>query len=136
MAMDRPIIDLLWRVRPSIRFCLSFCDVRSKGEAFSSRRCKLKKFNVVQPKTPIISLFVREMLRPYESSRITREPDAVKGNRLPSRDRASGIVSIHGCRTGSKFPVPNFQLMAPGRTSDLVPIFSFSVFKQLPYSVL
>ena len=59
-------IDMLWRVRPSIRLCLLSCDVRSKGEAFPSKRVRLKKFNVVQPKTPIISLFVREMLRPYK----------------------------------------------------------------------
>ena len=96
-------------VRPSIRFCLLSCDVRSKGEAFPSRRCKLKKFNIVQPKTSIILLFIREMLRPYKSGRITREPDAVKGNRLSSRDRASGIVSRHGCRASSKFLVPNTQ---------------------------
>ena len=48
-------IDMLWRVRPSIRFCLSSCDARSKGEAFPSRCCKLKRFNVVQPKTSIDS---------------------------------------------------------------------------------
>ncbi len=35
-------LQLVWRVRPSIRFCLSFCVVRSKGEAFPSRSCKIK----------------------------------------------------------------------------------------------
>ncbi len=58
----------------------------------------------MQPKTSIDYLFVREMLRPYKSGRIIREPDAGKGNLLSSRDRASRIVSRHGCRTSSKFP--------------------------------
>ena len=72
------LLTCSWRVHPSIRFCLSSCDVRSKGEAFPPRRCKLKKFNVVQTKTSIVSFyFIREMLRPYKSGRITREPDAV-----------------------------------------------------------
>ena len=97
-------IDILWCVRPSIRFCLSSCDVRSKGEAFPSKRFRLTKFNVVQPKTPIISFFVREMLRPYKSGRITLEPDAVKGNRLSSRDRAIGIISRHSFRNEA---IPN-----------------------------
>ena len=81
-------IDILRRVRPSIRFCLLSRDVRSKGEAFPSKRFRLKKFNVVQPKTPIISLFVREMLRPYQC-----------------QQNHSGT----GRRTSSKFPVPNSQ---------------------------
>ena len=44
--------------------------------------------------------------------RATREPDAVKGNRLSSRDRASGIVSRHGCRTSSQFLFPNYYVTA------------------------
>ena len=70
-------IGMLQRVRPSIRFCLSSWAVRCKGEAFSPRRCKLKKFNVVQPKISIVSLFDRKMLRPYKSGRTIREPDAI-----------------------------------------------------------
>ncbi len=81
-------IDMLWRVRHSIRFCLSSCDVRSKGEAFPSGCCKLKKFNVVQPKVSIILLFIREMLRPYKC-----------------QQNHSGT----GLCTSSKFPVPNSQ---------------------------
>ena len=115
-------------------FHFAMFEVRAKH--FRQYAADIKKFNVVQSTTSIISLYVREMLRPYKSGRITRETDAGKGNRLSSRNRASGIVSRHGCRTGSKFPVPNFQLMAPARAPDLVPLFSFSVFKQLPYSVL
>ena len=91
-------IDMSWRVRPSIRFCLSSCVVRSKGEAFPPRRCKLKKFNVVQPKASIILLFVREMLRTYNSGRTTREPDAVKGNRLLNHHRATSIVVLASCK--------------------------------------
>ena len=41
---------LSWRFRPSIRFCLSSCDVRSKGEAFPSRRCKLKNLTLCNQK--------------------------------------------------------------------------------------
>ena len=52
-------------------------NVRCKGEAFPTKYCKLKKFNVVQPKTSIVSLFVREILRSYKSGRITREPYAI-----------------------------------------------------------
>ncbi len=66
--------------RPSLNTILPLIlDVRCKGEAFPSKRCKLKKFNVAQPKTSIDSLLVREMLRPYKSDRITWEPDAEPG---------------------------------------------------------
>ncbi len=47
--------------------------------------------------------------------RATREPDAKKGNRLSSRDRASGIVSRHGCCTNSQF------LIACERESEAIP---------------
>ena len=79
-------IDMFLRVRPSIQFCLSSCDVRSKGEAFPSRCCKRKKFNVVKQKVSIIPLFVREMLRPYKC-----------------RQNHSGT----GRRNSSQFLIPN-----------------------------
>ncbi len=61
----------------------------------------------MQRKTSILSLFIREMLRPYKSGRITLESDAGKGNRLSSRKRASGIVSRNGRRNSSQLLVPN-----------------------------
>ena len=57
-------------VRPSIQFCLLSWDVQGKGEAFTTRHCKLKEFIVVQSKISIAPLSVRKMLRPYKSGRI------------------------------------------------------------------
>ena len=53
------------------------------------------------------------MLRPYKLGRITREPDADKGNRLSSRDRGKGIVTIDilGLEVHYLNPSPPFPAM-------------------------
>ena len=66
-------IDILWRVRSLIRFCLLSCFVRSKGEAFPSRSFKLKKFNVVQPKHRLFLYLLGKCFAPTSVGRITRE---------------------------------------------------------------
>ena len=53
--------------------------------------------------SPVIATRLRRGSNPLRiygllsSAAITRQPDAVKGNRLSSRDRASEIASRHGC---------------------------------------
>ncbi len=67
-------IDMLWRVRPSIRFCFLSCDVRSKGEAFPSKRFGLKKITLCNQKHRLFFYLLGKCFALTSVGRITREP--------------------------------------------------------------
>ena len=86
-ARNETTIDMLWRVRPSIRFCLSSCVVRSKGEAFPSRHCKLKNLTLCNQKHRLLLYLLGKCFAPTN-------PAESLGNRTPYQ-----------------FPVPSSQLI-------------------------
>ncbi len=93
--------------RTSIRFCryLVMSEVRVKH--FCQDAANLKNLTLCNQKHRLFLYLLGKCFAPTSVGRITREPNADKGNRLSSRDRDSGIVSRHGCGTSSQFPIPN-----------------------------